>query len=217
MTAQSAWPDELFGDERLDSGAPRPPVWLLAESGWRHKVEPSRWHRLTRADASVLERAEPSVLDVGCGPGRHVAALARAGCDALGIDTSLAAVAATRRRGAAAELVSVFAEVPHVGRWSTVLLLDGNVGIGGRPHALLTRCRQLLRPGGMVLVETEPPGAVTRRGRVRVLHAGAPRDPWFDWATLSVNDVHDHAQAAGLAVDDVWDVDDRWFAKLVAL
>ena len=39
-----------------------------------------------------------------------------------------------------------------------VLLADGNIGIGGDPVALLTRCRDLIAPAGRVLVELDPPG-----------------------------------------------------------
>ncbi|HWT93194.1 MAG TPA: hypothetical protein VN238_09380, partial [Solirubrobacteraceae bacterium] len=38
------------------------------------------------ADLALLTRAHEPVLDVGCGPGRHVAALGVQGTTALGID-----------------------------------------------------------------------------------------------------------------------------------
>jgi SAM-dependent methyltransferase len=67
------------------------------------------------------------VLDVGCGPGRHIAALVGAGQIALGISVSAAAVMAARRRGAPARRVSILAPVPGAGWWMTALLLDGNI------------------------------------------------------------------------------------------
>ena len=51
-------------------------------------------------DERVLERARGPVLDVGCGPGRHVHALARRGVLALGVDVSPVAVRLARARGA---------------------------------------------------------------------------------------------------------------------
>ena len=111
------------------------------------------------ADADLLDRVEGSALDIGCGPGRHVAALREAGHPGLGIDLSPVAVSITRERGADAILGSVFEHVPDAGSWGTALLLDGNIGIGGRPAALLRRARELLAPDGAVLAELDPPGA----------------------------------------------------------
>src|SRR5205823_333854 len=82
-------------------------------------------------------RAVGPVLDVGCGPGRHVLALARRGVLAVGVDVTPAAVRYARARGAPVFRGSVFAAVPGVGHWRTALLLDGNIGIGGRPVVLL--------------------------------------------------------------------------------
>ena len=48
---------------------------------------------------------------------------------------------------------SVFDRLPGERRWGTVLLLDGNIGIGGDPVRLLRRCADLVRPRGQVLAE----------------------------------------------------------------
>ncbi len=125
---------------------------------------------VTAADRGVVERLRGPVLDVGCGPGRHVAALQRRGVTALGIDVSPMAVLVARNRGAAAVLGSVFATVPAAGRWGEVLLLDGNVGIGGRPSRLLRRCAELACAGGRIVVELDPPGSPSARIQVRLEH-----------------------------------------------
>ena len=69
------------------------------------------------ADRAVLAHAVAPVLDIGCGPGRHLAALAAAGHDGLGLDLSPVAVRLARARGAEAILRSVFADVPRAGTW----------------------------------------------------------------------------------------------------
>jgi SAM-dependent methyltransferase len=165
------------------------------------------------ADRAVLASAAAPVLDIGCGPGRHLAALAAHGLPGLGIDLSPVAVRLARARGADAILRSVFADVPHAGTWRTALLLDGNVGIGGAPAALLARARALVAPGGTVLVETGPPGAPTRRLRVRLEGAGAV-SPWFGWATVGADGVGAVARAAGLEPRRRFGVEGRWFASL---
>jgi SAM-dependent methyltransferase len=106
-----------------------------------------RWHGpVPGEEARLLDLVVSPVLDIGCGPGRHTAALIRAGHSALGIDTSASAVRAARRRGGPATCASVFGAVPRAGTWSTALLLDGNIGIGGDPVGLLRRVHELLRP-----------------------------------------------------------------------
>jgi SAM-dependent methyltransferase len=165
------------------------------------------------ADRAVLAHASGPVLDIGCGPGRHLAALAAAGHEGLGLDLSLVAVRLARARGAEAILRSVFADVPAAGSWRTALLLDGNIGIGGAPAALLERARELIVPGGAVLVETGPPSAPTRRVRVR-LETGAAISPWFGWATVGARGIEPLARAARLRPRATIAAGGRWFARL---
>jgi hypothetical protein len=54
----------------------------------------------TAEEEEVLDRAIPPVLDVGCGPGRHVLALAQRGIVSLGVDASPIAVRMASERGA---------------------------------------------------------------------------------------------------------------------
>ena len=127
---------------------------------------------------------EAPVLDLGCGPGRHLAALREAGKRGLGVDLSPVAVRLARGRGADAINGSLWSQVPRAGTWRTILLLDGNIGIGGAPILLLRRAGELLAPGGAIVVETDPAGAPTQAGqgpaggagrRVRVVPVGTGR------------------------------------------
>jgi SAM-dependent methyltransferase len=159
----------------------------------------------------VLARAVGPVLDVGCGPGRHVLALQRRGVLALGVDVSAGAVQVARRRGAPAMVGCVFSTLPGAGRWATALLLDGNVGIGGDPAALLRRVAGVLRRRGRVLVEVEPPGVRTR-GELVQLECGGRLGAPFPWGRVGVDGLA--AVAAPLAVHEVWRGGSRWFAEL---
>jgi SAM-dependent methyltransferase len=178
---------------------------------------------MSPADRDVLARVVGPVLDVGCGPGRHVAEMARRGQEALGLDTSAAAVDRARRRGAAVAHGSVFEPVPGAGAWVTVLLLDGNVGIGGDPVRLLRRCVTLLRPGGRLLVELEPPWQAGTCGPARIEtydsepcanQRGRYLGPWFSWATVSASQIESLAAATGFVVMETWSSANRWFADL---
>ena len=153
------------------------------------------------------------VLEVGCGPGRLVAALTEAGTVALGLDTSPLALELAARRGAATHNGSIFEPVPDEGRWATALLVGGGVGIGGDPVALLRRVREVLRPRGVVLVEARPPGAVVTRGVAAIEHDHG-RFETIAWAELGIDQLDHAAARAGYAVEHRRQIDTRWFAWL---
>ena len=122
-----------------------------------------RWLHAAPGDDSLLGRCSGPTLDVGAGPGRLTVALAERGVPALAIDVTPYAVSLARSGGALALQRDVFGYLPGTGRWATVLLADGNIGIGGDPAMLLRRSRSLLKPGGTIVAEIEPPGAQLRR------------------------------------------------------
>jgi SAM-dependent methyltransferase len=165
------------------------------------------------ADKGVLHRCTGPVLDVGCGPGRLVAALAARGVPALGVDVSPSAIARTRRQGGTALQRSVFDRLPREGRWGTVLLMDGNVGIGGDPTALLTRLRGLLRPGGCMLAEAAPQD-VEERLIVRVEDAQGRHGRSFPWARVGTTALVHAADATGWILTGRWTSDGRSFVEL---
>ena len=187
---------------------------LRSESGAVGALPVRRWLApVDDADATVLDRALGPVLDVGCGPGRHVRALAARGCTALGIDACAVAVEVARRRGARVLGGDVFDRVPAAGSWRTVLLLDGSIGIGGRPPALLSRVATLLASRGQVLVEVEGEGARWRRDELRI-ELGAECSEWFPWASVPVEAVSVLAEGAGLSLEETWSAGGRCFARL---
>ena len=146
---------ELFGAILDGAGEPV----LRDERGHTRTLPVDVWlGRAGAVDERVLDRARGPVLDVGCGPGRHVHALARRGVLGVGVDVSPVAVALARRGGATVLEASIFDRLPGTGSWNSALLLDGNIGIGGSPDALLRRLVGLLARGGAVLVELDPPG-----------------------------------------------------------
>lgn len=213
-------PADLYDTALRSAGSPgeRWQWFARYEGGPRHSLAGAlgQWvGSADDADRDLLARAEGTVLDAGCGPGRLVAELAAQGREAVGVDTSRVAIMLTRALGATAVRRSIFSPVPGEGGWDTVLLADGNIGIGGDPVALLTRCRELLAPGGRVLTELDPPGTGLRAGRVR-LERGAERGSWFPWAHVGADAVDGPAEAAGLEVETTWECDGRSFAALVA-
>lgn len=189
-------------------------VWLRAVDGRLLPFDGPRYRSAaTAGECAVLQELDGPVLDVGCGPGRHVTALSQLGTPALGVDPSIEALAGAWDRDAAVLLRSIFAPLPGEGRWPTALVLDGNVGIGGDPGALLRRLRELVRPDGTIVVETSPPGAGLESTTVRLERRGAT-GPWFPWAIVGAERIGDVAAAASLEVRGVETVEGRWFARL---
>ncbi|MEV6485988.1 class I SAM-dependent methyltransferase [Streptomyces sp. NPDC051576] len=192
----------------------RGPLYLRRTDGWLLPLEVERWCAAAdAADHEVLRRSQGAVLDVGCGPGRLVAALAAQGRRVLGIDVSEAAVAHTVRLGGQALRRSVFDPVPGEGRWDTALLLDGNIGIGGDPRALLHRMSQLLAPGGMLIAETAVVD-VDEQVQVRVADGRGATGTPFPWARLGTPALLRYARAAGWRPDGQWAAGGRSFLAL---
>lgn len=189
-------------------------VVLRTEDGKEHPLDLDLWlSEPTGADELLLQRAVGPVLDVGCGPGRHVWALARRGIVALGVDASGGAVDIALSRGVPVLRRSVFDPLPGTGRWGSVLIVDGSIGIGGDPVELLSRGAQLLRPGGRALIELSPPGSGSYRFVAR-LESGNNCSSWFPWASLSVDGIEEAVACSGMELTETWTGDGRWFARL---
>jgi uncharacterized protein len=211
LTVAAAVPGSHFATALAGGGR-----LLVDDEGGVIRLPVDRWHGPAEpAVRAVVDRCAGPTVDVGCGPGRVAAEVAARGLVSLGIDTSALAVRLTRRRGATALLRDVFAPLPAEGRWSHVLLLDGNIGIGGAPATLLRRCAELLAPGGTVLVELDPPGSGRWQGTASILSRrshGAGRS--VRWARVDVEAIHQLAAEARLTVRAVFERDRRWFADL---
>jgi SAM-dependent methyltransferase len=164
-------------------------------------------------DEQLLEGLTGPVLDVGCGPGRHLRALTDRGVFALGVDLSPVAVELAIGHGGRAIVGDIFDELPGVGTWRSALLLDGNIGIGGSPVRLLGRLGALLSCDGELLVELEPPGAPTCSTQARLESAGVV-STWFPWARVAAPAIEPIARACGFESSSVWPLSGRWFARL---
>lgn len=188
-----------------------PALMLRTADGRGLPLQLPRWCGLPDpADEELLRRCRGPVLDVGCGPGRLTVALTERGITTLGVDISRVAVDRVRQAGAPALRRSVFDPLPGRGQWATVLLADGNIGIGGLPARLLRRCAQLLAPDGCLLIEAEP-GNVDEQVTAWLEHPDGRRGPVFPWARLGTSAVLRAVAAEGLDVAEQWQDGDRAF------
>jgi SAM-dependent methyltransferase len=224
MTATGLAPLDLFGQGRRE-----PYARALADGSGTLTLRPDTEHHAaapvdfdvrswceeaSALESSLLRTLQGPVLDVGCGPGRLLAAAQRMGLTALGIDTSAEAVRRARGRGAHALEQSIFAPVPHPGRWQSLILLDGNIGIGGSVTSLLLRCRQLITPHGTLLVEVETDETLDTVFSAVLEDATGNQSEPFQWARTGLAGLQSRAQRSGWAVMSVQHIQGRVFCHL---
>ncbi|MCW2687471.1 MAG: SAM-dependent methyltransferase [Mycobacterium sp.] len=155
-------------------------------------------------------------IDLGCGPGRLVAHLIQRGVPALGVDQSATAIGLARRSGAPALRRDVFGPLPGTGRWQTVLLADGNVGLGGDPLRVLRRAAELLRRGGRCVAEFDSEATGIRSDWVR-LESSRTIGPWFRWASVGIDCAAALAEEVGLVLSAIHPIGGRVVASLAAV
>src|SRR3569623_1308800 len=164
--------------------------WLRHYDGRLDALPVRSWvgghHADTSFDHAVVGMCDGPTIDLGCGPGRLVAHLVQRGVPALGVDQSATAVGLARRSGAPALRRDVFAPLPGMGRWQTVLLADGNVGLGGDPWRVLRRAGELLQRGGRCIAEFDSASSGVKSGWVR-LESRRTIGPWFRWASVGID------------------------------
>jgi SAM-dependent methyltransferase len=136
--------------------------------------EPWAWERRR---ALLLAEARPGerVLDLGCGAGRFVAALAEAGADPVGVELAEGALERARRNVPGADLRLMEDGIPLED--SSVDLVWCSEVLEHVPDTagLLSELRRVLKTGGRVLITT-PSHGLPRRALIALLRW----EPHFD-------------------------------------
>ena len=111
---------------------------------------------MPRLEQKALELAHGRILDVGAGSGCHSSALTQMGKEAYAIDISPLSVKVMQERGLDASLTD-FYDARFTERFHTILMLMNGTGIIGTMERLpefFCRLKQLLKPGGSVIIDS---------------------------------------------------------------
>jgi len=160
---------------------------------------------LPEAEQDLLGRLKGRVLDIGCGPGRHLLWLQERGVEAVGIDFSPGTVEVARSRGCREVYVMDVAALDFpADSFDGVIMMGNNVGLAGTLEAteeLFRILHRMVRTGGLLVGQTRDPlathdaahlayhaanrsrGLPPGRVRIRLEYDGMAGE-WFDLLML---------------------------------
>lgn len=162
----------------------------------------------------ALENCRGEVLDVGAGSGCHALALQQRKISVTALDRSAGAVEAMRRQGVEHVLHKDLFDIQGA-KYDTLLMLMNGIGIAGTLAGLehfLEHAKQLLKPGGQILLESsdilymfeEEDGSVTLDlnagyyGEVKYnMKYKDQESGWFNWLFIDPAILEDYATEHG--------------------
>ena len=103
-----------------------------------------------------------------------------------------------------------------MGYWQTVLLIDGNVGLGGDPRRILSRAAELLGRGGRCVAEFDAESIGIRASWIR-LESSRQVGPWFRWAWVGLDSAAMLAREVGLRIAGVHLIGERIIADMAVV
>jgi len=130
--------------------------------------------QLTRTEVDFLAealglRGVETILDLGCGGGRHSLELARRGFTVVGLDAAAPVLAAARRRAADEGLSVTFTQgdmraLAFDARFDVVLVMNSTLGFfdDATNAAVLAGAARALAPGGKLLLQLINPYQIER-------------------------------------------------------
>jgi SAM-dependent methyltransferase len=125
-----------------------------------------------------------AVLDLGAGAGRAGLYLQERGLHVTAVEASPGAAHVCRRRGVADVRLGDLNDPPADLPWAAVLLLCGNLGLGGSwegNRRLLTRLAELVIPGAVLVGDSvTPEGSPQVALRIRYRHLVTPWWPQYN-------------------------------------
>lgn len=178
------------------------------------------YKQMSALERYALDHAEGRILDVGAGSGCHTLALKNAGKDVTAIDISPLSVMVMKKRGLENVMcVNLFDNERLTDKYDTILLLMNGSGIIGKlanMPAFFDRMRELLAPGGCILMDSSDLSYLyeDENGEIEINLAGdyygevdftmqykdIAGDP-FDWLYIDFNTLSLYAEQSGFKVE----------------
>jgi 2-polyprenyl-3-methyl-5-hydroxy-6-metoxy-1,4-benzoquinol methylase len=117
-----------------------------------------------RARGMFIDRETPgSLLDIGCGDGRFLSLMAARGWQVAGVDFDAQAVAYARTIRKLNVQVGTAASHIGTGRKYDVVTASHVIEHVSEPETFLRQCRQLINPGGQIVLRTPNPASFGHR------------------------------------------------------
>jgi hypothetical protein len=91
--------------------------------------------------------------------------------------------------------------------------MDGNVGMGGEVAALLARCAQLVRPGGLVICEVDQVSG-RHESHTVVLRTENATSVALPWSRIGADALLQAAKSLDLLLVEEWTAGERVFVAL---
>jgi SAM-dependent methyltransferase len=210
---------DAFGSALLDYLEGKDVAELVLEdrSGWTGPAMRPEWffrgfEQWDWWDREILPLVEQGpVLDLGAGAGRAALYLQQRGLPVTAVDASPGAAEVCRRRGVADVRLGDVNDPPQDRRWGAVLLLCGNLGLGGSwdgSRRLLARLAELVMPGA-VLAGDSMTAAGPPQTELRIRYRGLVT-PWWSQYNVPASRVAALVEGTGWVIErHVEDGDDH--------
>jgi SAM-dependent methyltransferase len=168
------------------------------------------YHEWLESEKEAIKYAKGSVLDIGCGAGRHSLYLQEQGLDVLGVDVSPLALEVCRKRGLKKTRTLSITQIDRkLGIFDTILMLGNNfclVGNVKRARWLLNKFHRMTRDSALIIAQTRDPypttvqehlayhalnrkaGKMSGETRIRVRY-NKHVTPWIDFLMVSKDEM----------------------------
>jgi SAM-dependent methyltransferase len=143
------------------------------------------------------------VLDLGAGAGRVSLWLQERGLEVTSIEASPLAAEVCRARGLRDVRVGDLNDPPGDRKWTSVLLLCGNLGLGGSYDGirrLLHRLADVCSPNAVLVGDTVDPGGGPPDVRLRIRYAGQAT-AWWPQYNIPVAEIPALVDGSGWVLD----------------
>lgn len=186
---------------------------------------------MPRIERKALKLCNGNVLDVGAGAGCHALALIKRGLNVTAIDSSVGAVEVMQKQNINAIHADFWKYKPEQ-PFQTLLMLMNGLGLMGNiseAPAFFKRIKQLLAPGGSLLVDSSDIKHLYLDGEEAVIELSGKylgessfsfefqkeKSPWFDWVYLEYELLEEVALLNGFSCEKLDELSDgTYLAKL---